>query len=159
MRKTQNLPRPNNNREVLNKDTNSNFGAPKLRISFFKASLLEDFLEHCTIIYLCFCKPDFIQNFVFHHDPTKQSSEIIKFLAFYHFLPVILIIQGFLQVDPSMSKKVSKFSLLIWDALTIVSIICTMSASDSWPISINIIFSIYFISISLKILTLIIDSR
>lgn len=156
MGKTKNLPQPINNRVVLNKDSNSNFCVPKLRISLQKASLLEDIFKHCIIFYLCLCKPDFIQNYVFQQDPIEGSSKIIKFLAFYHFLPVFLIIQAFLQIDPSMSKKVFKFPLLIWDFLTIFSIFCTAPAFDNWPISIIIIFSIYFISISLKVLTLII---
>ena len=148
MRQSSNLPRPNNNRDVITVNNDTNFTCvPKL--NFPKATLLEELIKHVLIFYFFWCKPDIIQKHVFEQSSSEACSKIINFFAFYQGLPIFLTVQGFLQIDPNMSKKVL-FPLSIFDFITIYATTRIKPYNENWSIAVIVIISIHCFSILIK---------
>ena len=143
-----NLPRPNINRDIkiLNNDPICSY-LPKL--DFPKVALLKELLKHALVFYfLCF-RPDIIQNYIFEQNSSEASSKIINFFAFFQGLPIFLAIQGFLELDLSISKKVF-IPLSISDSLLIYAASSIKPRNENWPIAVIMIISIHSFSIIFK---------
>jgi hypothetical protein len=148
IRQSSNLPKPNNCRDIKTLNDNPRFSCVP-NLNFPKTTLLEELIKHSLIFYFFWCKPDIIQKYVFEQNSTETCSKIINFFAYYQGLPIFLILQGFLQLDPNMSKKVY-LPLSIFDFIIIYATSCIKPYGENWPVAVIVIISVHSFSIIFK---------